>query len=79
MQDVYGLSSDKALDMVCGSELVMGYIICRTLNEVGKVFWRHEDYVDDEQTRVSLSQTRLSCRKDLGLDNSWSDCSPVNT
>ena len=67
MQDVYGLSSDKALDMVSGSELVMGYIVCRTLNEVGKVFWPHEDHVDEVQTKVSLSQTRLSCRTDLGL------------
>ena len=36
MQDIYGLSSDKALDS--GSELVMGYIVCRALDEVGKVF-----------------------------------------
>ena len=66
MQDVYGLSSDKALDMVSRSELVMGSFVCGTLNEVGKVFWPHKDPVDEVQTRVSLSQTRLNCRADLG-------------
>ena len=47
MQDVYGLSSDKALDMVSRSELVMGNFISGTLNEVGEVFWPHEDHVDE--------------------------------
>ena len=47
MQNIYGLSSDKAWDMDSRSDLVMGIIVSGTLTEVGMVFWPHEDHVDN--------------------------------
>ena len=39
------LSSDKA---TCRTDLGIGNIISRTLTEVGKELWPHEDHEDDE-------------------------------
>ena len=81
----YGLSSNKAWHVDSVTEVVMGNIVCRTLTEVGKECWPHQDPGDDEHegwpvtdkaglwVRVGDRQHRCGTLTEFGLTRTEDD------